>query len=85
MWCGAYPASAHTPMPRLHSLHTQETLQMCSSGPLLTNGTQCGSPNVKECEQGCDFGDRSAGAPQPAVWKALLRPAPAGGAYTWVG
>jgi hypothetical protein len=59
----------------------------CSGGTTLTNGTICQScggvdaQNRTECEQGCDFGDKSKGA--PSVWKALLPvKAQAGGSYT---
>ena len=57
-----------------------QSLQMCSNGPILSNGTQCSSCGGAECEQGCEFGDTSAGL--PAVWKAFLKPAKAGGSYT---
>ena len=73
----------HLPQDTLQN----ESFQMCSGGTFLTNGTICQScggvdaENRTECEQGCDFGDKTKGS--PAVWKAVLpvnaRP---GGSYT---
>ena len=57
-----------------------QSLQMCDNGPILSNGTQCSSCDGPECEAGCEFGDPTQA--KPAVWKALLRPAAAGGSYT---
>ena len=62
-----------------------QTLQMCSNGPILSNGTQCSScGSGNECEQGCEFGAAaSTAAAAPVAWKALLRPqAASGGSYT---
>ena len=73
----------HLPQDKLQN----ESFGMCSGGTYLTNGTICQScsgtdaQNRSECEQGCDFGDKTTKA--PSVWKALLpvntRP---GGSYT---
>jgi hypothetical protein len=61
-----------------------QTMQMCNNGPILANGTQCsscgGGRPGPECEQGCEFGDPTTA--MPAVWKAFLKPAAAGGEYT---
>ena len=67
----------HLPGDKLQN----QTLQMCSNGPILTNGTQCSSCNGPECEPGCDFG-APTGREVLTAWKALLPPTPAGGSYT---
>ena len=73
----------HLPQDKLQN----ESFQMCSGGTVLTNGTICQScsgtdaQNRTECEQGCDFGDKTKGA--PSVWKAILPiNTRAGGSYT---
>jgi hypothetical protein len=58
-----------------------QTLQMCSNGPILSNGTQCSSCSGPECEPGCDFG-APAGRALLDAWKVLLPPQPAGGSFT---
>ncbi len=78
------PAGPHH-LPQDHLQN--ESFQMCSGGAVLSNGTICQScsgrdaQNRTECEQGCDFGDKTKGS--PAVWKALLPVNPrAGGSFT---
>lgn len=67
------PAGPHH-LPQDHLQN--ESFQMCSGGAVLSNGSICQScsgrdaQNRTECEQGCDFGDKTKGS--PAVWKALL-------------
>ena len=78
------PAGPHH-LPQDHLQN--ESFGMCSGGAVLTNGTICQScsgvdaQNRSECEQGCDFGDKTQGS--PAVWKTLLPVNPrSGGSFT---
>ena len=61
--------------------YQNQTLQMCSNGPILSNGTQCSSCGGPECQPGCEFG-APTGRSLLIAWKALLPPAEAGGSFT---
>eukprot|EP00039_Didymoeca_costata_P005967 m.86252 g.86252 ORF g.86252 m.86252 type:complete len:759 (+) comp13049_c1_seq1:108-2384(+) len=59
-----------------------QSIQMCSNCPMLSNGTQCGACGQEECTAGCEFGSPDVQPKAPNAWKAVLAPMTAGGSYT---